>query len=381
MHFIVKVAPLPALLASVSFGQSDINNRLGSTGETVSANANSVEQSSAGEVVASKFFPVWQHQSFAGYPKQIPRRTARQPKPRPRMEGSATGYIDNAIVGSQIRFRFDAGFNIQEPDRAEFFYAKCGCYRNLQKADPPNYDPNAPGPGPGIAKDLNFQELHLNVEYAPIQRLSFFADVPERSIEYTSVVSGSLKTASGLGDFKAGFKFALVASPERYITFQMGAFMPTGHPSLGLSTNHFSVEPMLLYHQRLSDRVTIAGQFGDWHPIDGSAGVPTNSANGFAGDVLTYGLGASYDFLAGSENHITPVLEFVGWSVLGGFFTTGLAPPAETASASGTNIVNGKLGVRFSFHTHNSIYVGFGQAITGARWYKEILRLEYRYAF
>ncbi len=177
-----------------------------------------------------------------------------------------------------------------------------------------------------------------------------------------------------MGDFEAGFKFALLASPERYLTLQMGAFMPTGHPSLGLGTNHFSVAPMLLYNQKLSDRVTIAGQFGDWHPIGGSAGVPTNSPNGFAGDILTYGLGASYDFLTGSENHVSPVLEFVGWSVRGGFST-------PDGAASGINIVNAKLGVRFSFRRHNSIYVGFGHALTDSHWYEEILRLEYRYAF
>ena len=42
------------------------------------------------------------------------------------------GYIDNAIVvSSEVRIRFDAAFNDQFPDRAEFIYGKCGCYRIL----------------------------------------------------------------------------------------------------------------------------------------------------------------------------------------------------------------------------------------------------------
>ncbi len=360
MKVLVRLATLLPFVAHLCLGQTE--------------NPPSLQPSAAGEIVASKFFPAWRGQTFAAYPRQTPRKTAPETKPGPRMQGSATGYIDNAIVGSQIRFRFDAAFDFQDPDRAEFFYAKCGCYRTL--AGPDN-DAHAPGPGNGIAMKLNFQEVHLNVEYAPSQRLSFFADVPERSLEFQSVVGGTLKNASGLGDFEAGFKFALLASPERYLTFQMGTFMPTGHPSLGLSTNHFSVAPELLYNQKLSDRVTMAAQFGDWHPIDGSAGVPISSPNGFAGDVLTYGLGASYDFPTASENHVTPVLEFVGWSVRGGLETTG----APAVSASGTNIVNAKIGVRFSFHAHNSFYVGFGHALTDAHWYEEILRLEYRYAF
>ena len=37
------------------------------------------------------------------------------------------GYVDDAIVGSQVRIRFDAGFKDNAPDRAEFFYPQCGC--------------------------------------------------------------------------------------------------------------------------------------------------------------------------------------------------------------------------------------------------------------
>ncbi len=205
------------------------------------------------------------------------------------MEGSSTGYIENAIVGSQIRVRFDADFHLQDPDRAEFFYAKCGCYRGLPAGNGA-LDPNAPGPGPGIAGRLNAQELHLNLEYAPLRRLSFFADVPERSVEFPSAI-GNLSNASGFGDFETGFKAALVASEQTYVTFELTAFMPTGDAGRGLSTSHFSVQPMLLLNHRLTDRVTVAGQFGDWHPINGSAGIPTAGPNGFAGDVLIYGLG------------------------------------------------------------------------------------------
>jgi hypothetical protein len=48
---------------------------------------------------------------------------------------------------------------------------------------------------------------------------------------------------------------------------------------------------------------------------------------------------------------------------------------------SGTNIVNIKAGARASIGSHNSIYVGFGQAVTHDIWYKHLVRLEYRYAF
>src|SRR5205809_7524462 len=44
---------------------------------------------------------------------------------------SMVGYIDDARVESHLRLRFDAASNSKFPDRAEFFYAKCGCYQGL----------------------------------------------------------------------------------------------------------------------------------------------------------------------------------------------------------------------------------------------------------
>src|SRR5262249_49922728 len=74
----------------------------------------------------------------------------------PRRRGSMVGYIEDATVGSQVRLRYELGFHAHVPDRAEFFYAKCGCYAGLPAGNP-FADPNAPGPAPGIVSDLNFQ--------------------------------------------------------------------------------------------------------------------------------------------------------------------------------------------------------------------------------
>jgi hypothetical protein len=41
---------------------------------------------------------------------------------------SNVGYIDSAIIWSQLRMRFDAGYGVNAPDRAEFFYPKCKCF-------------------------------------------------------------------------------------------------------------------------------------------------------------------------------------------------------------------------------------------------------------
>src|SRR5262245_319540 len=88
----------------------------------------------------------------AQQPRTAPTSTTGQLPQRPRSEGSMVGYIDNAIVGNQVRIRFDAGFHTEFPDRAEFFYAKCGCYSsNLAGSGLPATDLSASGPGPGVA--------------------------------------------------------------------------------------------------------------------------------------------------------------------------------------------------------------------------------------
>src|SRR5436853_1419644 len=87
------------------------------------------------------------------------------------------GYVDDAVVGSQVRVRFEAGFHNDVPDRAEFFYGKCGCFRAG------GADKDAPGPGPDQANNIRFQQLYLHTEYAPTSRVSLFAELPFRRIQ------------------------------------------------------------------------------------------------------------------------------------------------------------------------------------------------------
>jgi hypothetical protein len=307
----------------------------------------------------------------------------------PQHPDSVVAYIDNAIIGSQIRIRLDAAFHLNAPDRAEFFYAR---YNGLN---------NGPGPHSVVA-DLNFQQLYLHSEYAPSKRFSFFAEVPVRWIQPQSTVAIVANSrppfknvnSAGLSDVTAGFKLAAVASSSQYLTFQVQASFPSGNASAGLGTNHYSVEPAVLYYRRFSDKVTLEAQVGDSHPIGGSicrqpctSGGPSSPASGgFAGDVFVYGVGASYALYRGEHVRIAPVIELVGWRVLGGLQTECVPdslPCSQqvAASADGTNIVNLKVGARTSIGSHNSFYVGFGHVVTHERWYQEIARAEYRYSF
>ncbi len=305
----------------------------------------------------------------------------------PKIPGSMVGYIDDSTVRTQIRIRFDDAFEDQFPDRSEFFYAKCSCYRLL--AGTTLLDPNAPGPGPGVPNSINFQQFFMNVEYSPQRRVSAFVEVPIRWLQpqgfqpippLPTSPFGAFSNQSGVSDVTAGFKFAAVASEGTYVTFQLKSYFPSGDASKGLGTNHYSVEPSLLMYHGFSERWILEGQIGDWHPIGGSAGVPTANSEGFAGDVFFYGIGPSYKLYSRNRIQLAPVLELFGWHVLGGFQTQPSAPNAST-EVGGLNIVNLKFGVRTNIGFHNSFYVGFGQALTHDDWYKHIIRLEYRYSF
>src|ERR1039458_2601824 len=76
----------------------------------------------------------------------------------PSLSRSPTGYVEDAAVGTMVRLRFDAGFDMTAPDRAEFFYGKCGCYRAT------GGDSDAPGPGTVVVTKLRFQQAHVDLE-------------------------------------------------------------------------------------------------------------------------------------------------------------------------------------------------------------------------
>lgn len=291
---------------------------------------------------------------------------------RRRRRPSMVGYIEDSTIRNQVRFRFDTAAGNNVPDRAEFFYAKCGCYRFVPA---PAFDPDAPGPGPGIPTEISFTELYAFGERAVADRFSVFGEVPIRSISPDSWVATGLDTwtgHSGIGDLRFGAKASLLDDGTRAVTALLRVAVPTGDPGKGLGNNHASIEPALLFHGSLSERVGLEAQIGYWKPLGGSAGV--NSDDNFSGDVLSWGIGPSFDLYSTDRVRLAPIVELVGWRVLGGFQTC----IDCDADASGTNIVNMKVGARAVVQGRHSFYGGFGWNLTDAAWYSRLFRLEYR---
>jgi hypothetical protein len=273
------------------------------------------------------------------------------------LRDSNTGYIDSALIGNEFRLRYDSAYDDNRPDRAEFFYAKCGCFRT---APPPLTDPHAPGP-PKPETSVDYQDISAYAELAFGSRFSGFVEVPVRFLN-----PEQNDNTSGLADMNVGAKYAFIQDAGRVATFQLRCYIPTGAGSRGLGTDHVSLEPALLLFQRLTDRLTLEAELRDWVPIGGTD---------FEGNVLRYGVGLGYTVYQTCSLRITPVVEMVGWTVLSG--KEAAFPDNVVTDAAGDTIVNAKVGLRLGLGERSSIYVGYGRALTGAVWYKDIIRAEY----
>jgi hypothetical protein len=271
----------------------------------------------------------------------------------PRVSDSAVGYIDPAIPGDVFRFRFDAAYGDTRPTRADFFY--------------PGGSPSGPGL-PEPERRVDFQELSAYLEVMASDRLSAFVNVPVRLINPEVNADHA-----GLSDVDAGFKYAFLRSDDQVATFQFRTYTPTGDSHRGLGTHHVSLEPALLLYNRITDRLSLESELRLWVPVGGTD---------FAGEIVRYGTGLHYDLYRAGHCTFVPVAEFVGWTVLDGKET--VVPPSGMAFEHGTGgetIVNAKLGLRVKFGDRADAYGGYGQALTGDRWYADTFRLEFRLLF
>jgi hypothetical protein len=277
----------------------------------------------------------------------------RDPVERLSLRGSSLGYIDPAAPANQVFFRSDFAYQFPFPNRAEMFYAQA-----------------RPG-GPGLPfpeRSVDFQDLTLHVEHAFGQRVSVFVEGGARFLN--PEVNAN---ASGMSDTNVGFKYAFFSGENGIASFQFRTYIPTGNATLGLGTSHVSLEPGLLGFTRLTDRLGLGGELRYWIPVGGTD---------FAGTVLRYGLGFRYDLWANGRIRVAPTAEFVGWTVLGGKQSQ-LQPNGDAAlqGAAGVTVVNAKFGVRVDVGDRLGFYAGYGRAITGATWYRDVVRLEARWLY
>ncbi len=259
---------------------------------------------------------------------------------------STVGYIDDAIPSNLVRLRVDAAWDDNRPTRAEFFYS-----RSIGKDTP----------------RINYQEIMAYVEGKLRPDFSAFIEGGTRFVQPQDD-----DHHAGFSDMTTGFKWAFFMDQNQVGTFQTKLYVPTGKETEWLGTGHVSIEPGLLYFNRLSDKLCMESELRLWIPL---------TDDDFAGPVIRYGIGFSYGERPCDRWWCAPVVELVGWTVLGGKETVFPPEPPLTEDASGDTIVNVKLCLRVGMGHRFDIYTGYGRPLTGEVWYKDIWRTELRWAF
>jgi hypothetical protein len=283
----------------------------------------------------------------------------------------APSFIDQAALMHVARFRFDGMFGITHPDRAEYYWPRQGFLRNIIGYDRPL------GP-PLQERSVDIHEYSFYVEVMLAQHVSFFTDIPIRTT-YPDLNANE----SGLGDISFGVKCALFRDATHALTFQLRGTAPSGDGQRGLGVESWIVEPGLLWQHAITDRVTLFAEVRDRIPIE--------PQSDFAGNILRYGVGGSVIAFDVNGIRAMPTVEAVGWTVMSGKESAqfgSLAPLIQ--SSYGTTILTANYGIRFtlgdemmsnSYLALSDLYVGYGQTYTNDRWYRDIVRVEYRLRF
>jgi hypothetical protein len=266
---------------------------------------------------------------------------------------SGVGYIDSAVLGNQIRVRFESAYDIDRANRAEFIWAW-----------PP---PQGDGP-PQTEISTDYQSLALYLEGRWSENVAGF-------VELAGVLSNPVinDNSGGLGDMNLGLKLALFESNEQITTLQTRLYVPTGNAERALGTDHASLEPAFLHLRKLNSLWTSESELRFFTPLGGT--------ENRRGSMFRYGTGLSCLLWESSNIRVLPVTEFVGWSVLNGSSSfVDSVGDTIVEQADGDTIINGKFGCRFVVG-ENNFYAGYGHALTGDVWYRDVLRIEWRKQF
>ena len=269
---------------------------------------------------------------------------------------SFTSQIAAAIPRNMLAFSFEAFYDLQQPTRAEYLFAK-----------------------PSLTNDSAFRRAETRVDYQELNvygeiscspvadGLSFFFDVPCR---FLNPEVNSNRT--GPGNTLWGFKYRFLTTNDFIATFMLRVSEEWGSSDF-VDNNHWSVEPGLLAAWRVTDKILVEGEFRSWNPIGGSD---------FAGSFLRYGLGVSYGQRASEGFWYMPVLETVGWSILSGKTMIASSPTSFVIEdARGQTIINAYLGLRAGYGQYVDFYVGYGRCFTGDAWQRDSWRIEMRLIF
>ena len=267
-------------------------------------------------------------------------------------------YTDAARPVTQMRIRIDQMWDMNSPDRAEYFWAQEGV------KGPARMGPN----GTKLPiNSIDVSDVRLYTE-AAAGRAGISIDLPYRRIEKDF-------DASGFADMIIGTKAMLLDCELIQITFGFKTYIPTGAPTNGLSTAHVSLEPSLIWALRLSPSTYLQAQTALFIPIGGTPA--------FQGNVFNYSFSLNQMlYKPCNDLKVIGTLELVGWEILDGSRTDGTTPSASNSGIEAkTNILSGGPGFRVVICDRIDLGLGSLFAFTNQHWAEEQIRFDFRWRF
>jgi hypothetical protein len=288
-------------------------------------------------------------------------------------------FVDAARPQTQMRLRWDSGFDLHHPDRAEYFWAR----ERVNQLEPTGpCTRHGFGKGPGcIPRSVDYEDLSLYMEGAS-GKFGAFIETPYREIDPTSsAISPAVCCGkSGFGDLTIGTKSMLLDCELTQITFQFKTFLPTGDFTGGLGTSHVSLEPSLLFNLKLTCWTYLQGQFSYWISVGGD--------NLYQGNIFHCHF--SFNHALWKPMHdvqLIGTVEMNEWTVLGGNFTNpdflitagGRTGPVPVSAS--TSMFSIGPGLRLFVCDKIDVGVGSAFSLTGDHWAEELVRGEFRWRF
>ena len=212
--------------------------------------------------------------------------------------------------------RADAGYGLQHPDRASFFWSRSGSGQTQNS--------------------INYQDLRLINELGT-DSFSVMTEIPVRAVDYLTTGGSD----GGLGDMKVATKVRMINGKQWQISQIFRTYIPTGNMMRGTGTGHVSLEPGLLARYKVSPITYLHGQIKLWFPIGADPIV--------AGQVLTYGIGVSHVLYETDTFAVLPTLEMVNYQFMGSHqrVVDPLTNTVLVTSSRGDYATNLVMGTRF----------------------------------
>lgn len=300
---------------------------------------------------------------------------------------NAAFFVDYARPRTVMRFRWDRGWDMQFPDRNEYFWARQQLTGPVFPRAPkgPKFGPGGTGPGvPGGARkiqkalggalrypgvpSLGFNELYFYQE-AATPRASFFTE-----ISYRNVSPAFNEFHSGFSNTNLGTKALLLDCELMQLTFQFKTYIPIGSAGKGLSNGHVSLEPSLLAAVRLAPETYFQGQLSEWIPLGGDPS--------YAGALLHYHFSFNQVLLKLSANSpLIGTVEFNGWTFQDGAYTNPFATVPQFVHSAGTTYFSIGPGLRASICDAVDFGAAVAFPVTNNYWASPWLRVELRILF